>query len=157
MLKYVVLLIAALCLSSSFAGAQFLPQPLPDDPGQQLPTPPPSQPPSGTPIRYSLGVGDLSRFQETEFTFYPQIGLSKLVRLSLTGGGNNLEIKEVRIQYADTVEERLDYVLPGELKVGATRTISMNARPIYRIIVTAATAHFWKKPGSFRVDVAAYR
>ncbi|MDG0817809.1 hypothetical protein [Bdellovibrio svalbardensis] len=155
MLKWIVLLITALSLNTSFAWND-LPQPLPEDPGQQQPVPPP-QPPSGVPVRYSLGTAELSRFKESEFTFYPQVGLNKLARLSLTAGRNNIEIKEVRIQYADYMDERLDYVLPGDLKSGNTRTISMDARPIYRIKVKAIASYFWKKPGNFRVDVAAYR
>ncbi len=158
MLKWIVFLVTALSINSSFAWND-LPQPLPEEPGQQQPTPPPPQqpPPSSEAVRYSLGTADLTRFKEREFTFYPQVALNRLARLSLTGGRNNIEIKEVRIQYADYLDERLDYVLPGELRSSETRTISLDARPIYRIKVKASASYFWKKPGNFRVDVAAYR
>ncbi|QDK37115.1 hypothetical protein [Bdellovibrio sp. NC01] len=163
MTKWFVFLVTVLSLNTSFAWND-LPQPLPEEPGTQLPQPPPQQPnqppqppPTGEQVRYSLGSADLTRFKEREFTFYPQAGLNRLARLSLTCGRNNIEIKEVRIQYADYFDERLDYVLPGDLDSGHTRTTGLDGRPIYKITVKAHAKYFWKKPGNFRVDVAAYK
>lgn len=168
--KWILLFVAVLVfsISENFAQAQQtyqdLPLPLPNEPGQPgqpgqpQPSPEqPPQPPSGTPLRYTLGSASLSRFKEGEFSFYPRADLNKLARLSLTAGGNNIVIKEVRIQYADYFDERLDYILPGDLKSGNTRTSTMSNRPVYKITVKASAAYFWKKPGNFRVDAAAYR
>lgn len=167
-MKWLVLLATVFCMQATFAD---LPQPLPDDPGQQNPQPPPQQPPqyppnqppqqplpppTGTPTRYSLGSGQLTRFKEREFVFYPTTGMNRLARISLTGMGNTIEIKEVRIQYADYFDERMDYMLPGDLGNGNTRTSSLDARPIYKITVKASAKYFWKKAGGFRVDVAGY-
>lgn len=135
-----------------------LPLPLPENPpGSQQPNPPPSErPPAGQPLRYTLGVADLSRFQDDEFAFYPRADFNEIYLLSISGLVNNSIIKEVRIQHADNFDEVFDYILPGDLSAGGTRTVSLDRRPIYRIIVKATSAYFWKKPGSFRLDAAAY-
>ena len=68
-----------------------------------------------------------------------------------------MQVREVRVKYADNGEERYDYYLPGELKARSSRTTIMYGRPVSRVIVIASAGYFWKKPGSFRLDVTAVR
>lgn len=173
MIKWIILFTTIFYFNFSF-GDQGLPMPLPNDPGGQLPPPPPpnqpqppNQPPQPLPQPpqplpqppssgvYTLGVGDLARFKKKEFSFYPPANLNRLTSLSLTGGVNNIVIKEVRIQYVGSLQEYQDLILPGDLRVGNTRAISLDGRAVATIIVRAANSYFWKKAGNFRVDVSS--
>lgn len=152
--KLFVLFVALFSLS--VGGAQNLPLPLPDDPypGEPYPVPPP---PPKQEVLYSLGSGATPRFGSQTYDFYPRADLNRLVRIRLVGSKNNIEIKEVRILYADYGDERSDSRLAGELKSGGIKEVVTNGRPVYRIAVTASSSYFWKKSGSYRVDVTAQR
>lgn len=156
----IFLTITSLFATTSVQAQQDLPLPLPDEPypGEPNPNPtPPPKPPPRQEIPYSLGGGDTGRFRTRTFDFFPRSDLNRIVRVRLVGTRNNIEIKEVTIQYADYSGERPEFRLPGELKSGGIRETALDGRPIYRIQVKAANSHFWKKPGGFRLDVIAVR
>lgn len=152
MTKWILPFLLLLCFANTSAAQ---PRPLPDDQYPQDPYP--GDPPRGVEVPYSLGSGDSERFSAKTSDFYPRSDLSRLVRLRLTGLTNTIEVKEVRIVYADYNEERTEPSLEGELKPGQMRVIIMRGRPIYRIEVTATSSYLWKKPGGYQVDVSALR
>lgn len=147
-----------------------LPQPLPDDPPgtsqpdpgpAPTPQPPPQQPeppqpPSGPANNYSIGEGDIGRFKEREFTFFPRTNWNLVTYVRITGTKNNIKIKSVYIRYADFMSSGFENNLVGDLHAGGILQTWLQGRPIYSITVVAQNKHFWKKPGSFRVDVTAY-
>lgn len=170
-MKWIALILTVFSLSFSHA-EQDLPQPLPDEPGHEQPTPQPPpypspedpgqppqqpQPPSGEPREYSLGAGDTGRFKERTFTFYPNSTWRRITRVGLTGTRNNVKIKSVDILYADYPDTRFEYNLVGDLVAGMNRQAYLDGRPITAIRITASNKYFWKKPGGFRVDVTAYK
>lgn len=132
------------------------PRPLPDESYPQDPHYP-EEPPRDVEVPYSLGSGETERFGSTMTDFYPHRDLTRLVRLRLVGLGNAIEIKEVRIIFADLREERVEFSLRGELKPGSVRGALLGGRRIYAVIVTAASSYVWKRPGGYRVEVTAIR
>ncbi|UXR65054.1 hypothetical protein EZJ49_02165 [Bdellovibrio bacteriovorus] len=159
--KWILILLTATSLFAT-GSVQAQPMPLPDEPypGEPNPSPnppPPVKPPPRQEIPYSLGGGDTGRFRTRTFDFFPRFDLNRIVRIRLVGTRNNIEIKEVLIQYADYSGERQEFRLPGELKSGGIRETVLDGRAVYRIQIKAANSHFWKKPGGFRVDVIAVR
>nr|BFD62346.1 hypothetical protein BdHM001_10270 [Bdellovibrio sp. HM001] len=160
--KWILVLFAVISLFATLGAQaqQDLPLPLPDEPypGEPSPNPnPPPKPPPRQEIPYSLGGGDTGRFRTRTFDFFPRVDLNRIVRIRLVGTRNNIEIKDVVIQYADGTGEWPEQRLPGELKSGGVRETWLNGRPVYRIQIKASNSHFWKKPGGFRVDVIAVR
>jgi hypothetical protein len=173
-MKWIILLLTV-CTLSNVHAEEDLPMPLPDEPGHEYPEPNPNPiprpaprpepeqpappaPPLGRPQTYSLGVGDTGRFRERQITFYPSSAYTRVNRITLTGVRNNVKIKSVRIYYADAWGgPSEDYSLIGELKAGNTIQAYYDSRPIISIEVTATNKYFWKKPGSFRVDVTAFQ
>lgn len=132
------------------------PRPLPDDSYPQEPRYP-EEPPRGPEVPYSLGNGEAERFGNRRTDFYPRSDLNRLVRLRLVGLDNTIEIKEVRLIFADYREERVEFGLNGELKPGNMRGTLLGGRRIYAIEVTATASYLWKKPGGYRVEVTAVR
>lgn len=161
-MKWMILFLTVFSLSQSFA-ADNLPRPLPDDPYPQEPypgEPPPSRPEPPPPrqeILYSIGIGETGRFGARTYQFFPRQDLNRVTKIRLVGARNNIEIKEVRIIYADNSGERYERSLPGDLNAGGVREAYLDGRRIYRIEITASSSYFWKKPGSYRVDITAVR
>lgn len=143
-----------LIIFSLFAGAEELPQPLPDD---SYPPTDPGNPPREVEIPYTIGSGDTDRFSDKTYNFYPRLDLARVVRLRLVGLNNPIEIKEVKILYVDSRDERNELTLTGELKPGQAVQAFLEGRRIFRIQVTAIASVFWKKPGGYRVDIIAVR
>jgi hypothetical protein len=146
----IFLLTLALLFSLGAAAAELwdLPKPLPDDPN--APQPPP-------PIAYSLGSGDTPRFGDSQFSFYPRNDMNRVLKMRITGFGNNITIKNFQITYYDIGSPMEEQLFEGTLGPGQVKEIVVPARQIYGISVTAAAGYFWKKPGSFQVDVLATR
>lgn len=173
-MKWFLLVLTVLTLSKSYA-IEELPLPLPDDPPSTTqpepppyptptpepaptpsPKPEPPRPPSGPANNYSLGAGDTGRFKERDFTFYPRKDWNLVTYVRLSGLQNNIKIKSVYILYADQLTSGYESNLVGELKAGGILQTWLQGRPIVSITVVAQNKHFWKKPGSFRVDVTGY-
>lgn len=156
MIKWMILLFTVFSFSTSFA-AQELPRPLPDDPYPQEPYPgEPPPPPRQVEVPYTLGSGETGRFGARTYQFFPRADLNRVTKIRLVGSRNNIEIKEVRILYADN-SGRFERTLPGDLHSGRIREAYLDGRRIYRIEVTASASYFWKKPGGYRVDITAVR
>lgn len=151
------LLLFSVCFSLTVNGGnRDLPLPLPDEAYPEDPNPNPAPPPRQE-VMYTLGQAATDRFGSRTFEFYPRADLSKIVRIRLVGTRNNLEIKDVRIKYADNWGDRRDLQLPGDLKSGGVRLGYYEGRSVFRLEITASASYFWKKPGGFRVDVVAER
>ncbi|WP_374029905.1 hypothetical protein [Bdellovibrio bacteriovorus] len=155
MLKWILLVFTVLSLSHGIAGAQGLPRPLPDDPYPQIP--PEQEPPPRVEVPYTLGGGETGRFTGKSHDFYPRANLNQVLKLRIVGGRENIQIKEVRIWYADYGGEISERSLEGDLRSGRAREVYLGGRPVYRISIKASPIYFWKKPGSFRVDIVAVR
>ncbi|MGE5085995.1 MAG: hypothetical protein ACM3MG_06805 [Bacillota bacterium] len=164
-MKWFLLLLTTFTFSICLAAWEDLPLPLPDDPPgtsqpdptpQPAPTPEPPQPPSGPSYSYSVGAGDTGRFKERAFTFYPRLDWNRITYVRILGVNNNIKIKSVLIRYADNLNPDLAVNLTGELKTGGILQTWLQGRPIYSITVFAQNKYFWKKPGSFRIDVTGY-
>lgn len=132
-----------------------LPRPLPDDPYPREPAP--EEPPRGVEIPYSLGSGETGRFGSRTSQFFPRSDLNRVIRLRLIGLRNTIEVKEIKLLFADNSEERNELTLVGDLKPGEVREAFLAGRSLYRIEVVASASFFWKKPGSYRVDITAVR
>lgn len=154
MTKWIFLFLTVFSFANSFA-AQELPRPLPDESYPQEPYP--GEPPRGVEIPYSLGSGQSGRWGNATYQFFPRADLNRLVKIRLVGFQNNIEIKEVRLLYADNSSERYERTLPGDLRVGGIREAYLDGRRILRIEVTASASNFWKKAGGYRVDISAVR
>lgn len=168
-MKWFLVLLTTFIFTKGFAVNE-LPLPLPDDPPgasqpdpTPTPTPPPAPqpaptpaPPSGPANNYSVGDGDTGRFKEREFTFYPRADWNRVTYVRISGTNNYVKIKSVYIRYADYLNSGFENNLVGDLQAGGILQTWLQGRPIYSITVVAQNKHFWKKPGSFRVDVTAY-
>lgn len=172
-MKWFLLLVTMFTFSLGRAALEDLPLPLPDDPPgpsqpdpyptpTPTPTPSPSpkpeppRPPSGPSNNYSVGAGDTGRFKEREFTFYPRSDWNRITYVRILGVQNKIKIKSVLIRYSDNMNSELGANLSGDLQAGGILQTWLQGRPIYSITVVAQNKYFWKKPGSFRVDVTAY-
>jgi hypothetical protein len=143
-----------------------LPRPLPNPNPQPLPKPPP-EPPGQDPVMYSLGLGELNRYQEGRFVFYPRYDLNRITLISLTGLRNKILINEIQIQYADGSEiisekysefySKSDPTLSllGLLRPNQVKQIYLEGRSVVSISVRASAWSYWENPGAFQVDVNA--
>ncbi len=166
--KAFIIFFVGLFLGSIMTNTQAygLPRPLPDPNPQPLPKPPP-EPPGQDPVMYSLGLGELNRYQESRFVFYPRYDLNRVTLVSFTGLRNKILINEVRIQYADSSEiisekysefySKSDPTLNllGLLKPNQVKQIYLEGRPVVSISVWASVWSYWENPGAFQVDVNA--
>lgn len=167
-------LIAVFTLSISLLGfAQEgggpLPLPLPDEPlpsepnptpaPAPAPTPPPQETPPSEPEpqSYSFGVTDLGSYGNKKYQFMIHPSIGQLVEIRLYGTEANVEIKEVRIYSTNIYLVRNIDVLAGDLRYGETKVAKINPSLISRIEVVASAASFWKRPGSFRLDITTMK
>lgn len=163
MTRWMILLSTLLFVSTTWASdfydeVQATPRPLPDAPYEPGPDDPiRSEPPREEFIPYTLGTGDTGRFGSKDSEFYPRFDLARVVSLRLVGSRNEIDVKEVKVLYADNMVERSLYTLQGNLRSGAMKEIALDGRPIYRIDISAKSERFWKKLGSYRVDIIAVR
>lgn len=157
----VLVLIFGLVFSLQSFSAPDLPLPLPDDPGDSNPVPPPPEraptppaPPKNPPVTevpYTIGTGMAERFGERVYYFNPRYDLSSLKTLKIVGVGNKVRIESVTA-YISELGEREITNLNGDLSPGSSRSVNLQGRSVLRITVTVSAAYFWKKPGGFRVD-----
>lgn len=140
-----------LFLSNGFANNE-LPRPLPDDsyPSDPYPYPYPEQ---ETP--YAMGSVETARFGTKTHNFSPRKNLNRIVRLSVVGVSNKNEIKSIRLHYADKTGSRNLFELTGKIGPGEFRDAYLDGRPIKKVEVVASGSHFWRKSGSFRIEVTA--
>jgi|GEM_PF-1915056 len=151
MSRWLVLLFALFIFSQPLLAQ---PRPLPDDPYPSEPYP--GEPPHRTEVLYSIGFGKTGRFGTQTYQFFARSDLRHVTRLRLVGSRNGIEIKKVRLVYADYSGDRIDPMLSGDLRAGGVLETFLDGRPLSRIEVTASSSYFWKKPGSYRVDIWAY-
>lgn len=145
--QWIVLYFVSLFLVAS--SAQQTPRPLPDSDSEQKPQRPLS-------IRYTLGIGELDRFEDVKFIYYPRPDFNKINLLSLTGIRSRLIIKAVTIQFGDIPTIYQDITLRGDLRPGETKELTLPQRPITSVTIRATTWSFWDSPGQVQVEVESF-
>ncbi|AHI05356.1 hypothetical protein BDW_04240 [Bdellovibrio bacteriovorus W] len=146
-----------------------LPLPLPDPPRAPEPRPRP-RPPAPTPpppeervpaepeyIAYSFGVTDLGAYGSKAYQFMLHPSIGQLVEIKLLGTEDNVDIKEVRIYSSNVYLVRNVSSLAGNLRYGEIKTAKLEGAMISRIEIVASASSFWKRPGSFRLDITTMK
>lgn len=130
--------------------------PPPPSPPPTNPTPPPNPPGQpGQDITYTLGSGQVGRFGDRDFDFYPQWGLRNLRALRLSCTNNKIKIKSVQIKFTNGRSARAQF-LKGVYSFGDSRTQYLyGGQEVERVTVNAASSSIFKKNGAFRLDAAA--
>lgn len=137
-----------------------LPRPLPDDsypsdPNLPNPYPEPQPQPQPPETPYSIGYGETARFSTQTYRFKPRKNLNRFIHISVVGIRNKNDIKNIRIYYSDKSGSIDVYQLKGKISPGEARHAYLDGRPISKVEVVASGSYFWKKSGTFRVDVRA--
>lgn len=148
-----------------------LPLPLPDPPRSPeprpsptppLPAPPTTPPEERAPVEpeissYSFGVTDLGAYGSKHYQFMLHSAIGQLIEIKLLGTEDNVDIKEVRIFSSNVYLVRNISALAGNLRYREIKTAKIDPSMISRIEVVASASSFWKRPGSFRLDITTMK
>lgn len=130
--------------------------PSPTPPPYEDPTYPPAPPPEyGRDVTYTLGSGQVGRFTDRSFNFYPQVGLRNLRALRITCTNNKIKIKSVKVRINNGREINATF-LNGVYNLGDSRNHYLYSNnEVVKITVKASSPSLFRKNGAFRLDAAA--